>query len=612
MRSILVRYDRAVQDFTRMLSLLRSTDVQCKNFMTPIGFGIAAAFFEGMTMGLLVPMLDLILTGSHERIQGIQRYIPFDSIQIADLSEGFLFAALTALILLVSCIKLFCVYVGQLGVVKLARTFMVNLRIDLFRNYLTFGKLYIDSKSAGHFFHILTKSTADVGAIMYRMQVTAQALALVSMYTILMFIISVPLTILSLLLFPVLLFSINKLVSSTQRLSRIQTKEALGLARELQNSMSNVALIKAYCSEAIEIDKIKNSATRVEESATAIDKKKLLLPPIQELVMLLFLIAIVFLMYIFFLEDRSNAPLAVLFVLLLRRSSAQIGILTEFWQFLAGLSGPIQELIDMSSIDGKLQTIDGSIELSAFASVVKFDGVSFRYLDGRQALDGVSFIIEAGKRVALVGETGAGKSTIMQLLLGFYPPEEGMIYVDDVPLPRLKIHTWRKLISYVSQDALLFNDTIWANLVYGLDPEPSEAAVVTALEQAQLHEFVASLPQGFATNIGDRGIQLSGGEKQRIAIARAFLRNTPIIFLDEPTSALDARTEGLIQIAMNNLLQDRTVLIIAHRLVTIQDVDSILVLDKGRIVEQGSPNDLIQNKGEFYSLWTRQQLYRGY
>ena len=243
----------------------------------------------------------------------------------------------------------------------------------------------------------------------------------------------------------------------------------------------------------------------------------------------------------------------------------------------------------------------GKTTLRARKAEVKFTDVSFAYSDDKQVLSGISFTISAGQKLALVGESGGGKSTIANLLMRMYSPENGVITINDQPIEGLSQASLRQHIATVFQDASLFSGSIRENIAYG-NPKASDEAVEKAARAANAHVFIKDLPNGYDTEIGERGIKLSGGQKQRVAIARALLKDAPILILDEATSALDSRSELIVQEALGRLMKGRTVLIIAHRLSTIADVDTVVTLKKGKIDEIGTPSKLATTGGIYAEL----------
>ncbi|MFN2383168.1 MAG: ABC transporter ATP-binding protein/permease [Gemmatimonadota bacterium] len=271
-----------------------------------------------------------------------------------------------------------------------------------------------------------------------------------------------------------------------------------------------------------------------------------------------------------------------------------------------------QSLIDMEGMfalleeDVEVEDTPGAPALAVERGEVRFEGVSFGYGADRSILEGVSFTVPPGKRVALVGPSGAGKSTISRLLFRSYDVTGGTIRVDGQDIRAVQQASLRAAIGIVPQDTILFNDTIEYNVGYGR-PSATREEVERAARLARIHDFVTGLPEGYATRVGERGLKLSGGEKQRVAIARTILKDPPILMLDEATSALDTRTEKEIQASLDEVAKGRTTLVIAHRLSTVVDADEILVLDDGRIVERGRHEELLRRGGVYGEMWRRQQ-----
>ena len=270
-----------------------------------------------------------------------------------------------------------------------------------------------------------------------------------------------------------------------------------------------------------------------------------------------------------------------------------------------------QSLTDMENLftlweeKPNLSDIDKNLSKTEEASI-QFENVSFDYDERRSIIKNITFNVPNGKKVALVGPTGAGKSTISRLLFRFYDPREGAVYINNQNIKEISQQSLRKLIGVVPQDTVLFNDTIYYNISYG-DPSASEQEIHDAAKSADIHNFIINLPDGYQTVVGERGLKLSGGEKQRVAIARAILKNPSIFFFDEATSALDSTTEKEIQKNLQVISKNKTTLVIAHRLSTAADADDILVLNNGEITERGTHEELLLKQGKYAEMWNKQK-----
>ncbi len=265
----------------------------------------------------------------------------------------------------------------------------------------------------------------------------------------------------------------------------------------------------------------------------------------------------------------------------------------------------MEDMFSFLKIIPKLKDVPNAKEIKVTHGSVFFKNVCFSYNPDREILKDISFDIKGGTTLAIVGETGSGKSTIGKLLFRFFDPTIGEICIDDQIIENATQESVHSIIGVVPQDTVLFNDTIYYNILYG-KINSSHEDVINAAKQAQIHDFIISLPQGYDTLVGERGLRLSGGEKQRISIARLVLKNSPIFIFDEATSSLDTATEKEIQINLNQISKGRTTIIIAHRLSTIEHADEVIVLQAGKIIEKGKHQDLLQKQGIYYNLWDQQ------
>lgn len=274
---------------------------------------------------------------------------------------------------------------------------------------------------------------------------------------------------------------------------------------------------------------------------------------------------------------------------------------------MARAKGPLEVLNGMLDDDGKVFVSQGSKEFTGLTREIRIENLSFSYSGKGQTLRQISCVIPKGKTTAIVGATGAGKTSLIHLLMRFYDCPPGAIKLDGEDIRNFTLRSLMSQIALVDQDVQLFNGTIRSNLLYGVDDPISEAALIETCEKANIYELIERLPNGFDHEIGDRGVRLSGGEKQRLALARAFLKKSEILILDEATSSLDSKTEASIQLALGEMARNHTVIVITHHLSTLKHADNIIVMERGRVVEIGSLRDLVDWRGHFFEFWDVQR-----
>lgn len=397
--------------------------------------------------------------------------------------------------------------------------------------------------------------------------------------------------------YPLCMWPIVLIGKWVRKWSRRMMECSAVLQSDLVENLTGIRLVKACNTEALEINRFAEKNRQVVKTTLRAVRLSLFVSPVTETVSIL--LAALFLLICYW-GGKSFAdilPLLVPFVVAYKPIKSLGKLQTSLERGRAALVR-VYSLLDL---DTALPEPQNPVEVTDFQRAIAFNNVSFSYATGKQTLKGISFELPRGKTVAVVGSTGSGKSTLANLLCRFYDPTEGSITLDGTPLNRIAPRNLRQLIGIVTQETVLFNTTIAENIAYGLK-EVSKDAIIRAAQLANAHDFIMSHPDGYDRIVGDKGFVLSGGERQRIAIARAILRNPPILVLDEATSALDTVTEQQVQLAITHLMENRTTFAIAHRLSTIRKADMILVLDHGTIIERGTHAELYAQGGAYRKL----------
>ena len=375
----------------------------------------------------------------------------------------------------------------------------------------------------------------------------------------------------------------------------------------LDETLGGMKVVKSYNAENTFTQKFNNSVKKLQQLSNSIGNKSNLASPMSEFLGILTIAVLLWYGGYMVLVDKSLASTAFIGYIALAYTilTPAKNISKASYQVKTGLAAA-ERVFSLMEQENDITSKENAIHKTTFENGIRLENINFKY-ENENVLKNFSLDVPKGKTVALVGQSGSGKSTIANLLTRFYDVNEGKITIDKVDIKDLNLHSLRGLMGLVTQDSILFNDTIKTNIALGkLDATDDE--IIDALKIANAYEFVKELPEGIYTNIGDSGNKLSGGQKQRLSIARAVLKNPPIMILDEATSALDTESEQLVQIALENMMQNRTSIVIAHRLSTIQKADIIVVMQKGKIVEQGNHEELLAKNGTYSKLVSMQSF----
>ncbi len=387
---------------------------------------------------------------------------------------------------------------------------------------------------------------------------------------------------------------------------RIMNTEDNAVSAKAVDSLLNYETVKTFTNETFEADRFDHTLGRYQQAATKSQVTLAALNFGQATIVAIGVMVIMIMAAQGVVAGTLTVGDVVLVNAFLLQLYQPLNILGFVYRELKQSLADLETLASLLALKPEIADSPNALPLKLEGGEVRFESVDFGYDPRRPILQRVDFTIAAGQSLAVVGSSGAGKSTIVRLMFRFYDVDGGRILVDDQDIRDMTQASLRDAIGLVPQDTVLFNDTIRSNIAYGR-PNADQAAIEEAAKAAQIHDFIHDLPDGYETLVGERGLKLSGGEKQRVAIARMVLKNPPILILDEATSALDSLTEQQIQTALHNLSSGRTTLMIAHRLSTVVDADQILVVENGQIIEQGRHRELLSQDGSYAEMWARQQ-----
>ncbi len=590
-----------------------------------ISFNLLSVIFSTFSIVMVFPFLQMLFSDDNSKMESIVRggksHLGFSTTEILDTIDYYL-AKQTLEMGKMPVLIWICVFVVVTFFLKNLTRYMAmyflspirngvvrDIRNKIFDKSLDLSLSFYSEERKGDLMSLMTTDVNEIEwSIMSSLEMIFREPVNIIVFLGLMIALSIKLTIVSFVLLPLVGILIGRIGKSLKKNSTTG-KEKMGIILSImEETLGGLRIIKGFNAEKRISERFRSENNQYTTIATKVFRKVDLASPLSEFLGVSVFVVILYIGGVMVLEEKSMA--GAIFITYLALFSQLLPPAKSFTQAYYSVQKGLAsaERID-KILDAPVTIKDAAnpIPITTFKKEIEYKNVSFAYREGEigWVLNKVNLKIEKGKTIALVGQSGSGKTTLADMLPRFYDTTEGEILIDGVAIKDAKLKDVRALMGIVTQESILFNDTVFNNIAFGIE-NVTEQQVIEAAKIANAHEFISQMPDGYQTNIGDRGSKMSGGQRQRISIARAVLKNPPILILDEATSALDTESERLVQDALYKLMKNRTSLVIAHRLSTIQHADEIIVMQKGVIIERGTHTSLLENNNTYKKLYDLQ------
>ena len=613
-----------------MKNTMMSTYMRLLGFAKPLSryavpyffYSVFHALFNTFTYTMIIPIIGTLFSEDY-------KFVPTYSLPALELNTecldgviNYLYTQIfgtefltTRLLALLSCILILCNvlsnafrYLGSMTVETMRTRTLQRMRNEMFERTMSMNVGYFSDQRKGD---IMSKITSDVMVVQFCITNTLQVMFrepfLIFGYVVMMVNISWQLTVFSILYLPVVALIIGSIVKRLRHPAQRGQEHMGEMVSVMEESLSGVKAIKSYNAFGYINRKFRKINGLMSDILLSMARKQQMASPMSEFLGITAISVVLVFGGSLVMKGLMTASGFVAYIAAFSQLTRPLrSFIDQFANINQGIAAG-DRIFSIIDAESAVQDKSNAVALEEFKDKIEFKNISFSYDSSREVLHEVSFTVRKGETVALVGPSGGGKSTLSELIPRFYDPAVGEILIDGTPLADYTQESLREKMGIVSQDTILFNDSIRANIAMGRE-DITDEQIIAAAKVANAHDFIMQTEAGYDTNVGDRGMKLSGGQRQRLSIARAVLRNPEILILDEATSALDTESEKLVQEALTTLLEGRTSVVIAHRLSTIHNADRIIVIDSGRIAEQGTHTELMERNGIYAKLIEMQSL----
>jgi subfamily B ATP-binding cassette protein MsbA len=567
-------------------------------------FSFLAATFEGVSIGFLLSFLQSLTSPDAKPIHTGIGWIDIWVLGVNTSASSRLYR-ISALILLTSWIRSTFNYLSQVYIELTKLSLLERLRIQIFEQLQALSLSYFATTKSGELINTITTEIERIKFAFNGAAFLLTRILTIIIYLASMVLLSWQLSIISVMLFSLLIVGLSTLNGKVREASFEISSASGQFTSTAMEFINGIRTVQAFATQDFERKRYYNASSNLVSTSIKIVRRSAIIKPLAEGLGTTILIGMIVTAFAVFVNTGALQIGSLLtFFFVLFRIVPVLQEINGAWASIVSLQGAVENVKELLRTDNKKYFQNGDREFVGLKRSIDLVSVDFAYDASNWVLNNITLTIERGQMTALVGASGAGKTTLADLIPRFYDPTEGEVLIDGVDLRQFEINSLRRKLAVVSQDTFIFNTSVRDNIAYGTEMA-TQAAIEEAARQANALEFIQQMPEGFDTQLGDRGVRLSGGQRQRLAIARALLRNPDILILDEATSALDSVSEGLIQESLENISVGRTVIAIAHRLSTIAKADKVVVLEQGRIVEQGKYQELLERRG---NLWKYHQM----